>query len=146
MKNLAKFTILLYLILSSHVHNTLAAEVAPEPKGSIILQALLLAHQTIAHSASSHVINRQIPGSIVLINEKKYEIVSFIFEDPTGNLTDETFGEYAKKNNLFGMRTSIITPVKGITFEVFDSSNAHLDDGVYFYISLRTYSSTNEGE
>lgn len=131
MKKLANFTILFFLFLTTNNANIFASE------NPIILHKLLMAHQVIATSTPSSHVNQQIAGSIVLINEKKYEVISFSFEDPTGSLTEETFEEYAKKQNLLGMKNSIVSPVKGISFEVFDSIDAHTEDGVYFYISLR---------
>jgi hypothetical protein len=137
MKNLA--TIFFFVFLFSNNQVILASDkVQPKDnKGSFFLEQILIAHETIANSKSSKLVNRQIPGSIILIEEKKYEIVSFAFEDTAGNLPDETFSQYAKRNNLHGMRSQIVTPLKGIKFEVFDSSNAHLDDEVYFNITLR---------
>lgn len=45
-------------------------------KGSIILKQLLLSHQMLANANQSDPINEKIQGSIVLLGEKKYELVS----------------------------------------------------------------------
>lgn len=127
-------TILLLLISTNTIASAKTQERAPS---WFVLHELLLAHQTIAHSTASNRVNRQIDGSIALINEKKYEIVSFIFENPSGNLGDETFEQYLKQKALLGLNGEIFSPIEGVTYEIFDSSQASVDQAVYFYISVR---------
>lgn len=106
-------------------------------KNEFILRQLLIAQETIANSRESKIIDRKIPGSIVMIDNKKYQIITFIFQDAKNTLGDETFGQYAQKNNLYGMKSEIFTPIKDIEFQVFDSAKSHIDNEVYFYISLQ---------
>lgn len=106
-------------------------------KGSIVLRELLLAHQMLANAKQSEPDNMEIPGSIVLIGEKKYEVVSFKFENTDGILSENSFEEYAKENNLLYMRSVVEKSPEGVVIEVFDSSRANLDNGISFNISLR---------
>lgn len=110
-----------------------------DKEGSIILREVLLAHQMLANTNPSDVdAHLKILGSIVLLGEKKYKILSFKFENAPDITSDETFEEYAERNNLFYMK-SVVTnrsPEGAVTLEVFDSSRANLDDGVSFNISL----------
>ena len=107
-------------------------------KGSIVLREVLLAHQILANSKQSDADNMKIPGSIVLLGEKKYEIVSFKFENTLGILSENTFEEYAKENNLLYMRSIVSRSPEGVvTLEIFDSSRANLDSDISFNISLR---------
>jgi len=109
---------------------------ATSDKGSIVLRELLLAHQMLANSKQSDPDNREILGSVVLIGEKKYEIVSFKFENTDGILSDNSFEEYVKENNLLYMRSVVEKSPEGGVIEVFDSSRANLDNDISFNISL----------
>ena len=53
---------------------------------------------------------------------------------------EETFEEYAKINNLFYMRSTITKSQEeeNSNLEIFDSKEANLEDGISFYISLRS--------
>ena len=104
-------------------------------KSSIVLRELLLAHQMLANSKQSDPDNSEILGSIVLIGEKKYEIVSFKFENADGILSDNSFEEYVKENNLLYMRSVVEKSPEGGVIEVFDSSRANLDNDISFNIS-----------
>lgn len=91
-----------------------------------------------ANSKQSDADNMKIPGSIVLLGEKKYEIVSFKFENTLGVLSENTFEEYAKENNLLYMRSVVSRSPEGVvTLEIFDSRRANLDSDISFNISLR---------
>jgi hypothetical protein len=107
-------------------------------EGSFILREVLLAHQVLANTSASDVDNHHaIIGSIVLLGEKKYKIISFKFENTLNSASDETFEEYARTNNLFNMRSVVTRSPEGdIISEIFDSSKANLDDAVSFNISL----------
>ena len=105
-------------------------------KGSIVLRELLVAHQMLANSKQSDPDNMEILGSIVLIGEKKYEIVSFKFENTDGILSENSFEEYVKENNLLYMRSVVEKSPEGGVIEVFDSSRANLDNDISFNISL----------
>ena len=78
----------------------------------------------------------EILGSIVLIGEKKYEIVSFKFENTDAILSENSFEEYVKENNLLYMRSVVEKSPEGGVIEVFDSSRANLDNDISFNISL----------
>jgi hypothetical protein len=105
-------------------------------KGSIVLRELLVAHQMLANSKQSDPDNMEILGSIVLIGEKKYEIVSFKFENTDAILSENSFEEYVKENNLLYMRSVVEKSPEGGVIEVFDSSRANLDNDISFNISL----------
>lgn len=105
-------------------------------KGSIVLRELLVAHQMLANSKQSDPDNMEILGSIVLIGEKKYEIVSFKFENTDGILSENSFEEYVRENNLLYMRSVVEKSPEGGVIEVFDSSRANLDNDISFNISL----------
>lgn len=131
--NLALVFILLYVnYIFASVEQAKAVN-----KNEFILRQLLIAQETIANSKESRTIDRKIPGSIVMIDNKKYQVVTFIFQDAKDTLGDETFGQYAQKNNLYGMKSEIFIPVEDIEFQVFDSAKSHIDNEVYFYISLQ---------
>ena len=108
-------------------------------KGSIILKQLLLSHQMLANAKQSDPINEKIQGSIVLLGEKKYELVSFKFKNKSDQLLENSFENYAKENNLLNMKSVVDSSKEGsIILEIFDSEKANLDnDDISFYISLR---------
>ncbi len=142
-KLLTNFVVIFYVILSVDI-TALSSATAKQndsksDKGSILLRELLLAHRMLANSKQSDPDNSKIAKSIVLIGQKKYEIVSFEFKNTLDTLSEETFEEYAKINNLFYMRSTITkSPEEENTnLEVFDSNGANLQDEVSFYISLR---------
>lgn len=108
-------------------------------KGSIILKQLLLSHQMLANAKQSDPINEKIQGSIVLLGEKKYELLSFKFKNKSDQLLENSFENYAKENNLLNMKSVVDSSKEGsIILEIFDSEKANLDnDDISFYISLR---------
>ncbi|MFK7968414.1 MAG: hypothetical protein AB8B68_04625 [Rickettsiaceae bacterium] len=106
-------------------------------KGSIVLREVLLRHQMLAKTKESHSDNEKILGSMLLLNNNKYEIVSFKFENTTGIASDKTFEEYVKINNLLYMRSVMSESPEGEVLEVFDSSRSNLDDDISFNIALR---------
>lgn len=142
-KLLINSLVIFYVILSVNI--TALSSVAEKQndsksdKGSILLRELLLAHRMLANSKQSDPDNSKIAKSIVLIGQKKYEIVSFEFKNTLNTQAEETFEEYAKINNLFYMRSTITKSLEGenTNLEVFDSNGANLEDKVSFYVSLR---------
>jgi hypothetical protein len=142
-KLLINSLVIFYVILSVNITAfSSAAEKqndSKSDKGSILLRELLLAHRMLANSKQSDPDNSKITKSIVLIGQKKYEIVSFEFKNTLNTPSEETFEEYAKINNLFYMRSTITkSPEEENTnLEVFGSNGANLQDEVSFYISLR---------
>lgn len=143
-KLLINFLVILYIILSINItafsSATEAQNDSKSDKGSIFLRELLLAHRMLANSKQSDPDNSKIATSIVLIGQKKYEIVSFEFNNTLGTPEEETFEEYAKINNLFYMRSTITKSQEeeNSNLEIFDSKEANLEDGISFYISLRS--------
>jgi len=137
--SLVIFCIILSVNITAFSSTTEAQNDSKSDKGSIFLRELLLAHRMLANSKQSDPDNSKIAKSIVLIGQKKYEIVSFEFNNTLGTPEEETFEEYAKINNLFYMRSTITkSPEEENTnLEVFDSNGANLQDEVSFYISLR---------
>ena len=137
--SLVIFCIILSVNITAFSSTTEAQNDSKSDKGSIFLRELLLAHRMLANSKQSDPDNSKIAKSIVLIGQKKYEIVSFEFKNTLDTQAEETFEEYAKINNLFYMR-SVITKSpekKNSNLEIFDSNEANLEDGISFYISLR---------
>lgn len=137
--SLVIFCIILSVNITAFSSTTEAQNDSKSDKGSIFLRELLLAHRMLANSKQSDPDNSKIAKSIVLIGQKKYEIVSFEFKNTLGTPAEETFEEYAKINNLFYMRSVIIKSPeeKNSNLEIFDSNEANLEDGISFYISLR---------
>jgi hypothetical protein len=120
--------------------NTIAAESISThiKKGSITLQELLKANDDIANSQSSKFVNKAIPGTIIEINNQKFEIRFFSFEDTTGALKKNTkFKDYIANNKLADLKSIKTQPEEGIVFESFSSRITKLNDGVYFGIGLR---------
>ena len=141
-KLLINFAVIFYVILSVNItalsSDTETQNDSKSDKGSILLRELLLAHRMLANSKQSDPDNSKIAKSIVLIGQKKYEIVSFEFKNTLNTPSEETFEEYAKINNLFYMRSTITkSPEEDTNLEVFDSNGANLQDEVSFHISLR---------
>ena len=93
----------------------------------------------LANAKQSDPINEKIQGSIVLLGEKKYELVSFKFKNKSDQLLENSFEDYAKENNLLNMKSVVNSSKEGsIILEIFDSEKANLDnDDISFYISLR---------
>ena len=138
--SLVIFCIILSVNITAFSSTTEAQNDSKSDKGSIFLRELLLAHRMLANSKQSDPDNSKIAKSIVLIGQKKYEIVSFEFNNTLGTPEEETFEEYAKINNLFYMRSTITKSQEeeNSNLEIFDSKEANLEDGIYFYISLRS--------
>jgi hypothetical protein len=143
-KLLINSLVIFYVILSVNITAlSSAAEKqndSKSDKGSILLRELLLAHRMLANSKQSDPDNSKIAKSIVLIGQKKYEIVSFEFKNTLDTQAEETFEEYAKINNLFYMRSTITKSQEeeSSNLEIFDSKEANLEDEISFYISLRS--------
>ena len=85
-KLLINFAVIFYVILSVNITDLSSATEtqndSKSDKGSILLRELLLAHRMLANSKQSDPDNSKIAKSIVLIGQKKYEIVSFEFKNP----------------------------------------------------------------
>ena len=137
--SLVIFCIILSVNITAFSSTTEAQNDSKSDKGSIFLRELLLAHRMLANSKHSDPDNSKIAKSIVLIGQKKYEIVSFEFNNTLGTPEEETFEEYAKINNLFYMRSTITKSQEeeNSNLEIFDSKEANLEDGISFDISLR---------
>lgn len=107
-------------------------------EGDLKLEDLLAACSEIARSKPNKLVNKEIPGKILMINGKKYEVRYFAFEDTSGNLPQNmTFQEYAVNKNLLKMKSSQMEPLVGIHFDSFDYRRMKLEDGVYFSMALR---------
>ena len=143
-KLLINFAVIFYVILSVNITALSSATEtqndSKSDKGSILLRELLLAHRMLANSKQSDPDNSKIAKSIVLIGQKKYEIVSFEFKNTLDTQAEEAFEEYAKINNLFYMRSTITKSQEeeSSNLEIFDSKEANLEDEISFYISLRS--------
>lgn len=141
MKNLsliAKYLTLIFIL--SFSANILAAKsvTVPIKAGTLTMKDIIEANKDISNSVSSKFVNKAIPGTIVEINNQKFEIRFFSFEDTANKLEDgTTFKNYIIQNNLLDLKSIITTPIDGITFESFSSRSAKLEDKVYFGIGLR---------
>lgn len=106
--------------------------------GTLILKDLLVASKMIAESVPSALINKNLPGEIVKINNIDYQVRYFSFEDTSNKLpANITFKEYAKNKNILEMHSTHSNPLPGIEFESFDFRSVNLNDGVYFSMALR---------
>ncbi len=132
---LFKFLALSLLILATSNKSFAASSEAKSE--FLLLHQVLIAHEMIANSKPSNKIDRKIAGSIVMINDKKYQVISFMFVDINNNNENMTFGNYAKANNLLIMRSQDIRVFKNIEFKVFDSNEAMVGDDIYFHLKLQ---------
>ncbi len=141
MKNLSIITkYLTFIFILSLSANILAAKpVSVSIKtGTLTMKDIIQANKDIANSISSKFVNKSIPGTIVEINNQKFEIRFFSFEDTINKLEDgTTFKNYIIQNNLLDLKSIVTSPIDGITFESFSSRSARLDDKIYFGIGLR---------
>lgn len=141
MKKLSIITkYLTFIFILSFSANILAAKsVSVSIKtGTLTMKDIIQANKDIANSISSKFVNKSIPGTIIEINNQKFEIRFFSFEDTTNKLEDgTTFKNYIIQNNLLDLKSIVTSPIDGITFESFSSRSARLDDKVYFGIGLR---------
>lgn len=120
--------------------NSLASKNLPHHHkvGNLTIEDIIQTNENIANSTSSKFVNKSIPGTIIEIKGKKFEIRFFIFEDTTNILEENTkFKDYIKQNNLLKLETIITSPVEGIVFESLSSRSTKLEDKVYFGIGLR---------
>ncbi|MEM6338685.1 MAG: hypothetical protein AAF673_02010 [Pseudomonadota bacterium] len=89
MKNLsliAKY--LTFIFILSLSANILAAKSVSVPikEGTLTMKDIIKANKDIANSVSSKFVNKAIPGTIVEINNQKFEIRFFSFEDTANKL------------------------------------------------------------
>ena len=141
MKNLSLITkYLTFIFILSFSANALAAKSVSVPikAGTLTMKDIIEANKDISNSVSSKFVNKAIPGTIVEMNNRKFEIRFFSFEDTTNKLEDGvTFKDYIIQNNLLDLKSIITSPSDGIIFESFSSRSAKLEDKVYFGIGLR---------
>lgn len=141
MKNLSKITnYLTFIFILSISANIFAAKSVSVPikEGSLTIKDIIKVNSDIANSVSSKFVNKSIPGTIVEINNQKFEIRFFSFEDTANKLNKvTTFKDYITQNSLLDLKSIITSPANGIIFESFSSRSAKLDDKVYFGIGLR---------
>lgn len=141
MKNLSLITkYLTFIFILSLSANALAAKSVSVPikAGTLTMKDIIEANKDIANSVSSKFVNKSIPGTIVEMNNRKFEIRFFSFEDTTNKLeVGTTFKDYIIQNNLLDLKSIITNPIDGIIFESFSSRSAKLEDKVYFGIGLR---------
>lgn len=120
------------IVMCSVISITIASEFRP---GSLTLKQVIDASKIIADATPYKKIDKKLSGTIITINDKKYEIRYFSFDDARINLPKKmSFKKYAYKNNLYSL---ISSPIEGIYFETFDYRMANLRDGEFFSISLR---------
>lgn len=106
--------------------------------GNLTLHDLINASGLIAKATPSKSVDRSIPGEIITLKDKKYEVRYFSFEDTASKLpAGQTFKEYAEEKKIMELGSVSTTPLPGIIFESFDFRRAKLDDGVYFSMALR---------
>ena len=141
MKNLSLITkYLTFIFILSLSTNILAAKSVSVSikEGTLTMKDIFEANKDIANSVSSKFVNKAIPGTMIEINNQKFEIRFFSFEDTDNKLEDgTTFKNYITQNNLLDLKSIITSPIDGIIFESFSSRSAKLEDKVYFGIGLR---------
>ena len=131
---------LTFIFILSFSANALAAKSVSVPikAGTLTMKDIIEANKDIANSVSSKFVNKDIPGTIVEMNNRKFEIRFFSFEDTTNKLENGvTFKDYIIQNNLLDLKSIITSPIDGIIFESFSSRSAKLEDKIYFGIGLR---------
>jgi len=138
MKSIYKFPLLvavLFCVVTHAVASTIQVEVK---EGSVKFKELLSASPEIAKSSPMKEVNPDIVGKIIVINNKKYEIRYFSFEDTSKKLPKNiTFKDYIKKNGLLESFSTKTEPLPGLIFESFDFRKFKLNDGVYFSMAIR---------
>ena len=137
------FAVLTTLCLSSVNATTQAVSssksiVVETKSGNLTLKELISACSQIAQSNPSKRANKEMVGEIISIQDQKYEIQFFSFEDTAGKLAQNiTFQQYAIDCSLLEMKSIAMDPLPGIHFESFDYRRANLKDGVYFSMAVR---------
>ena len=139
MKSIYKFPLLVAVLFCVVTHAVASSTIQVEVKeGSVKFKELLSASPEIAKSSPMKAINPDIVGKIIVINNKKYEIRYFSFEDTSKKLpTNITFKDYIKKNGLLESFSTKTEPLPGLIFESFDFRKFKLNDGVYFSMAIR---------
>ena len=139
MKSIYKFPLLVAVLFCVVTHAVASSTIQVEVKeGSVKFKELLSASPEIAKSSPMKAVNPDIVGKIIVINNKKYEIRYFSFEDTSKKLpTNITFKDYIKKNGLLESFSTKTEPLPGLIFESFDFRKFKLNDGVYFSMAIR---------
>jgi len=139
MKSIYKFPLLVAVLFCVVTHAVASSTIQVEVKeGSVKFKELLSASPEIAKSSPMKAVNPAIVGKIIVINNKKYEIRYFSFEDTSKKLpTNITFKDYIKKNGLLESFSTKTEPLPGLIFESFDFRKFKLNDGVYFSMAIR---------
>lgn len=139
MKSIYKFPLLVAMLFCVVTHAVASSTIQVEVKeGSVKFKELLSASPEIAKSSPMKAVNPDIVGKIIVINNKKYEIRYFSFEDTSKKLpTNITFKDYIKKNGLLESFSTKTEPLPGLIFESFDFRKFKLNDGVYFSMAIR---------
>ena len=139
MKSIYKFPLLVAMLFCMVTHAVASSTIQVEVKqGSVKFKELLSASPEIAKSSPMKEVNPDIVGKIIVINNKKYEIRYFSFEDTSKKLpTNITFKDYIKKNGLLESFSTKTEPLPGLIFESFDFRKFKLNDGVYFSMAIR---------
>lgn len=139
MKSIYKFPLLVAVLFCVVTHAVASSTIQVEVKeGSVKFKELLSASSEIAKSSPMKEVNPDIVGKIIVINNKKYEIRYFSFEDTSKKLPiNITFKDYIKKNGLLESFSTKTEPLPGLIFESFDFRKFKLNDGVYFSMAIR---------
>ena len=139
MKSIYKFPLLVAVLFCVVTHAVASSTIQVKVKeGSVKFKELLSASPEIAKSSPMKEVNPDIVGKIIVINNKKYEIRYFSFEDTSKKLpTNITFKDYIKKNGLLESFSTKTEPLPGLIFESFDFRKFKLNDGVYFSMAIR---------
>ena len=139
MKSIYKFPLLVAVLFCVVTHAVASSTIQVEVKeGLVKFKELLSASPEIAKSSPMKAVNPDIVGKIIVINNKKYEIRYFSFEDTSKKLpTNITFKDYIKKNGLLESFSTKTEPLPGLIFESFDFRKFKLNDGVYFSMAIR---------
>ena len=139
MKSIYKFPLLVAVLFCVVTHAVASSTIQVEVKeGSVKFKELLSASSEIAKSSPMKEVNPDIVGKIIVINNKKYEIRYFSFEDTSKKLPiNITFKDYIKKNGLLESFSTKTEPLPGLIFESFDFHKFKLNDGVYFSMAIR---------
>ena len=138
MKSIYKFPLLVVVLFCVVTHAVASSTIQVEVKeGSVNFKELLRASPEIAKSSPMKEVNPDIVGKIIVINNKKYEIRYFSFEDTSKKLpTNITFKDYIKKNGLLESFSTKTEPLPGLIFESFDFRTFKLNDAVVAYDEL----------
>ncbi len=124
--------------------STSIVDAAKFREGHLTLKQVTEASKIIANASPYKKIAEDLSGTVINIDNKKYEIRYFTFSDVRFKLSKRTtFKKYIYRNKLANLRSFFSSPIDNIYFETFDYRMTNLEDGVLFSLSLKLIDDQN---